>query len=82
MNYSIYSYSWTTRELKRVIISLLKSGTAISIKKINYVQDFCLDEWWKVIKTEKKLVMIYTNDELKLSKFLEKNSQLEKIIIS
>jgi len=82
MNYSIYSYSWTTRELKRVIISLLKSGNAISVKKVNYVQDFYLNEWGKVIKTEKKIVMIYTNDELKLSKFLEKNSQLEKIIIS
>lgn len=82
MNYSIYSYTWTARELKRVIVSLLKSGSAINVQKLNYVQDFVLNEWWKVIKTEEKLVMICTNDELKLSKFLEKNPQLKKITLS
>jgi hypothetical protein len=82
MNYSVYSYTWTARELKRVIVSLLKSGSAINVQKLNYVQDFVLNEWWKVVKTEEKLVMICTNDELKLSKFLEKNPQLKKITLS
>lgn len=82
MDYNMYSYTWTARELKRVIVSLLKSGSAKNVQKLNYVQDFVLDEWWKVIKTEGKLVMICTNDESKLLKFLEKNPQLKKITLS
>ena len=82
MNYSLYSYNWTSRELKKAVISLLKSGNAVNVQKLNYVHDFVLDEWWKVMKTEKKLVMISTNDESKLSNFLEKIPQFKKITIS
>ena len=73
MSYIIFSYDWTSRNLKKIIISLLKSGNATNIKKLNYVHDFSLDVEWKVKKIETKLVMIEYNDEKKLLLFLEKN---------
>lgn len=73
MSCIIFSYDWTSRDLKKTIISLLKSANATNIKKFNYVHDFSLDVEWKVKKKETKLVMIESNNEKRLLLFLEKN---------
>lgn len=72
MSYMVFSYDWISRDLKRIIISLLKSGNATNIKKFNYVHNFSLDGTWRVKKAETKLVMIESNDEKKLLLFLGK----------
>ena len=75
----LYSYDGNSRELKRIIISLLKSWCALKVHKFNYVQSF----WLKknvVEKSEIKYMIIYTDDESKLLSFLSKNfPQLERI---
>lgn len=83
MSYMIFSYDWISRDLKRIIISLLKSGNATNIKKFNYVHNFSLDETWRVKKAETKLVMIESNDEKKLLLFLGKKfPELKKLTIN
>ncbi len=77
----LYSYDGNSRELKRIIISLLKSWCALKVHKFNYVQSF----WLKknvVEKSEIKYMIIYTDDESNLLSFLSKNfPQLERIEI-
>ena len=81
MNSLLFSYSGSSRDLKRIIISLLKSWSASKIQKINYVQDFWLKEN-VVEKREIKYIIIYTDDESKLLNFLSKNfPQIERIIL-
>lgn len=82
MSYIVFSYDWSSRELRRIIVSLLKSGNAIDIKKFNYVQSFSLEKWWNIKKSEVKFIMISTNDELRLLKFLEKYPQLKKVVLN
>ena len=83
MSYIIFSYDWTSRDLKKIIISLLKSGNATNIKKLNYVHDFLLDIEWKVRKVETKLVMIESNNEKKLLLFLEKNfPEFKRVVLN
>lgn len=75
----LYSYDGNSRELKRIVISLLKSWCALKVHKFNYVQSF----WLKknvVEKSEIKYMIIYTDDESNLLSFLSKNfPQLERI---
>lgn len=77
----LYSYDGNSRELKRIIISLLKSWCVLKVHKFNYVQSF----WLKknvVEKSEIKYMIIYTDDESKLLSFLSKNfPQVERIEI-
>lgn len=82
MNCLLFAHNGNSRELKRIIISLLKSGCAARIQKINYVQDFLLKEN-AIEKHEIKYIIIYTNDESKLLNFLSKNfPQIERINLS
>lgn len=75
----LFSYNGNSRELRRIIISLLKSWCALKIHKFNYVQSFWLREN-VVEKSEIKYIIIYTNDESKLLNFLSKNfPQVERI---
>jgi hypothetical protein len=79
MNCLLFSYDGNSRELKRIIISLLKSWCALEVHKINYVQSFWLKEN-VVEKSEIKYMIIYTDDESKLLSFLSKNfSQVKRI---
>lgn len=72
MDYLIFGYRWNSRELKKIITAILKSWFADNVKKMNYVQDFCLND--KMIeKTEEKLLMIHTDNYDKLIDFLSKN---------
>jgi hypothetical protein len=55
---------------------------AEKIKKINYVQDYSLENQ-KITKTEEKILLIHTQDENRLLDFLSKNfPQIEKININ
>ena len=72
MSCLLFSHTGGSRELRKIIISLLKSGCASRVQKINYVQDFWIKEN-AIEKSEIKYVIIYTDDESKLLNFLSKN---------
>ena len=79
MSCLLFSYSGNSRDLKKIIISLLKSGNVSEINKFNYVQSFKLKE--NIIeKWEIKYIIMHTDDESKLLNFLSKNfPQIERI---
>lgn len=77
----LFSYNGDSRELRKIVVSLLKSGCASKVHKFNYVQSFWLREN-VVEKSEIKYMIIYSDDESKLLSFLSKNfPQLERIEI-
>ena len=81
MNCLLFSYKGFSREQRKIIVSLLKSGCATKIQKFNYVQNFELKEN-VVEKSEIKYMVIYTDDESKLLKFLSKNfPQVERVVL-
>ena len=59
----------TGRELRKIITMLLKSKLATNITKMNYVQEYSLEQD-KVVKKEKKLLYFHTEDK---NKCLEMN---------
>ncbi len=75
----LFSYRGNSRGLRKIIVSLLKSGCASRVHKFNYVQSFELKEN-EIEKSEIKYIIIYTDDESKLLSFLSKNfSQIERV---
>lgn len=79
MNYTIFTYKWTSRELRKIILAILKSWIADNVKKVNYVQDYTLTEK-NIEKSEEKIVLIHSEDQDKLLDFLTKNfPQIKKI---
>ncbi len=83
MEYLVFVYKWKSRDLRRIIVSILKSWVADNVKKINYVQNYLLKEWKNIEKNEEKILLIYTQDKNKLLNFLTKNfPQIEKIDIN
>lgn len=82
MNYLTYIYEWKTRDLRKIIMALLKSGLVNEVKKVNYVQSFVLNNS-KIEKNEQKIIMVKTDDEEKFVNFLSKNfPQIERININ
>lgn len=82
MNYVAFTYGWKSRDLRKIIISILKSGVAESIKKVNYVQNYSLKDN-NVEKKEEKMLLISTENEIKLIEFLSKNfPQIERIYVN
>lgn len=82
MNYLSFIYKGSPRELKKIILIILKSWKADNIKRINYTQDYSLDEK-KINKIEEKILLIHTRNENNLLDFLSKNfPQIEKININ
>ena len=82
MNYTTFIYKWNSRELKKIIWIILKSWIAYNIKKINYVQDFSLEEK-NIKKSEEKILLIHSENQDKLLDFLSKKfPQIEKININ
>ena len=82
MNYLTYVYEWNARDLRKIIMALLKSGLVNEVKKVNYVQSFVLNNS-KIEKNEQKIIMVKTDDEEKFVNFLSKNfSQIERININ
>lgn len=83
MNYLVFVYKWKSRDLRKIIVSMLKSWMVDDIKKINYVQNYVLKDWKNIEKNEEKLLLVYTQNEEKLLDFLSKNfSKIEKIGIN
>ena len=79
MDCLLFSYEGNSRELKKIIISLLKSWCASRVHKFNYIQSFWLKEN-VVEKSEIKYIIVYTDDESKLLNFLSKNfPQIKRI---
>ena len=78
-----FIYKWKSRDLRRIVVSMLKSWVADNVKKINYVQSYLLKEWKNIEKNEEKILLIYSQDKNKLLDFLTKNfPQIEKININ
>ena len=77
-----FTYGWKSRDLRKIIISILKSGVAESIKKVNYVQNYSLKDN-NIEKKEEKMLLISTENEIKLIEFLSKNfPQIERIYVN
>ena len=75
-------YRWKSRDLRKIIVVLLKSWYATEIKKVNYVQNFVLVDA-KLEKIEMKMLIISTENDKKLIDFLSKNfPQIEKFYLS
>lgn len=79
MNYLTFWYKWSSRELKKIITAILKSWLADNIKRINYVQNYSINDK-KVEKSEEKIILIHTDNYDKLTDFLSKNfSEIEEL---
>lgn len=80
MNYIIFTYKWNSRELKKIITTILKSGISNNIKKFNYIHNYSLDNK-NIEKSEEKIILIQSEDENKLTDFLSKNfpQKIERI---
>ena len=81
MTYFVYAYTWKSRDLRKIIVALLKSWVVNNVKKMNYVHDYQLKNSG-IEKQELQLLIIWAEDEDKLSKFLLKNfPKLERICL-
>ncbi len=81
MKYLTFVYKWKSRDLRKVILAILKSWIANNIQKLNYAQNFSLNEN-KLEKQESKILLINTDDEKKLMDFLSKVCpQMERIFL-
>lgn len=74
-------YEWNLRDLRKIIVAILKSWLVKEVNKINYVQNFeLLDK--NIEKREVKILFINTDNEDKLLNFVSKNfSQLRRMSI-
>ena len=72
MENCIFTYKGKARDLKRIITAILKSWLANSIFKVNYWQEFSMNDK-KVEKSEIKFLIINSENKDKLLDFLSKN---------
>ena len=80
MDYLAFVYAWSSRDLRKIIVILLKSWLVDGVKKINYVHSYLLKNGKNVEKNEEKILLINTQDENKLNEFLLKNfPQIKRI---
>lgn len=77
----IFVYRGTSRELRKIILAILKSWVADEIKRFNYVQSYSFKEK-NIEKVEEKILLIHTKEEDKLLNFLSNFQQIEKININ
>ncbi len=79
MNFLTFVYRGNSRDLRKIILSLIKSWVADNIKRINYIQNYSVNDK-SVKKDEEKLILINAKDYDKLMDFLSKNfPQIERI---
>lgn len=79
MNFLTFVYRGNSRDLRKIILSLIKSWVADNIKRINYIQNYSVNDK-SVKKDEEKLILINAKDYDKLIDFLSKNfPQIERI---
>ena len=81
MNYITFIYRWTSRELRKVILAILKSWVTDNVKRLNYVQNYSIKEG-KIEKIEEKILLIHSKEQDKLLDFLSNFPQIEKINIT
>ena len=82
MDYIAFVYKWNSRELRKIILVILKSWMADNVKKVNYVQNYTLQEKG-VNKVEEKILLIHSKKQDDLLDFLSKKfSQIERIYIN
>lgn len=83
MRYSSFIYKWNSRDLRKIIMALLRSWVADNIKRINYAQSYALKDGKNIEKTEEKILLVSSKDENRLNEFLMKSCpQIEKIDIN
>jgi hypothetical protein len=83
MNYLMFVYNWKSRDLRKIVVAILKSWMADNVKKINYVQNYVLKDWKNIEKNEEKILLVYTQNKDKLLDFLSKNfPQIERFDIN
>ena len=58
---------------------VLKKWVANSVKRLNYVKDYSLDDQWKISKKEQKIVMFFTDSEEKVTNLISKNKDFCRI---
>jgi len=82
MSYLIFVYRWTSRDLRKIITAILKSWYVKDLKRVNYVQDYCLNDN-KIEKNEEKILLLQADNQYKLVDFLSKNfsNKIEKITL-
>jgi len=82
MNYLTFIYRWNSRELRKIIVVILKSWLADDVKKFNYVQNYSIKENG-VVKSEEKILLVKANNQDELVDFLSKNfpQKIEKIYL-
>lgn len=82
MNYIAFAYKWNSRELRKIIVAILKSWIADNVKKVNYVQNYIVQEN-VVNKIEEKIILIHSEKQDDLLNFLSKNfPQFERIYVN
>lgn len=72
MSNYIFTYKGKSRDLKKIITAILKSWLANNIYKVNYWQEFLLNDK-KVEKSDIKFLIINCENKDKLLDFLSKN---------
>ena len=83
MDYLLFVYEWSSRDLRKIIVAILKAWVANEVKKINYVHNYTMKDVKTVVKDEEKILLINTWDENKLNDFLlKKFSQIKRIKIN
>ena len=82
MIYLTFVYRWSSRDLRKIITAILKSWFANNLKRLNYVQNYCLRDN-KIEKDEEKILLVQSDNQDKLLDFLSKNfpNKIEKIIL-
>ena len=70
------SITTTWRELRKVIVSLLKSKVVTKVLKWNYVQEYSLKEN-KIQKNQKKILFVETDQKEKCLEIIKK--QIEEV---
>ena len=82
MIYLTFVYRWTSRDLRKIITAILKSWLVNDLKKLNYVQNYCL-RGNKIEKDEEKILLVQSDNQDKLLDFLSKKfpNKIEKIVL-
>lgn len=82
MKSHLFIYDGNNRDLRKIIMILLKSWNAKEVRKLNYGHKYILKDKW-VEKSETKILLIHTENQENLENFLSNNfPQIVKISIN
>lgn len=74
---ALFSCADTPRNVKKLIIQLLKIQGVISVQRMNYVKTYTLEKWSVVSHEEKLLVVDFLNEKEQLLSCLKKYHPLK-----